>query len=535
MNPEDELYSVDPADEGAMSVDPAAGQAPPPAVVPPQYSAGRMPRMPMPLNHRMARAQAAAAPRGAIDAGATVGMNAAPPAEEAPGAGPVPMPGAFDPKAAVQGGLALEAELQAAAGPARYLGPPTTQTSKTSAQSRVLSQEQEGQIASLSKQAADASSAADQAAQRQAELQSAAMSKQAEALGMAEQAQAEARARMQERTAQMRAQSEAIRAAAERDDGDAEALRERYATRDTLRRVVGAIGMYFAGYGAGMQGRDPTGAMQFVQANIDAQWDRDMKDLQHARGKGDKKRSYAAQLLEETGNEEAAYHRFRAESMDVFESQAKKIALASGSQETIAKHEELSARMDAERAASMARSIEEEAPLQQVEQVSKVRTGGVVGGVNPNVRKYAEKERERAEANQDFAYRESIKAKAAGGGDPAEKEAAAVRGRVTALESADAGLVSALSEATKGSGLVFDESGTATKGRAATAADMLREAGLDEAAKSMASAKSPAEQAAIMQAALPEIRRRKAAALSSATPAARQLVKTPKPVSVKEY
>lgn len=524
----DNLYSENPEDEGlAMSVDPGApAPAPAPAPgIPPQYSAGRMPRIPMNVNRRMASGLARQANEGrGISADRTVGVEMAPAPPQEPQV-PEAVPGAagVDFSAAAAAAAQQEAEIQAIAGPRRYLGPPTTQTEKVSAQRRILSPEAEQTIARLSGDASAAEERAREAADRHAALLSEAEQKKADALGIQMQAQEAARARMEERTAQMRAQSEALRAAAERDDADAEELKGRYATRDTMRRIVGAVGMYFAGYGAGMQGRDPTGAMQFIQANIDASWERDMQSLRDARGKGDRKRSYAAQLLEETGSEEAAYHRYRAESMDVFEAQAKRMALASGSQEILEKHKELSARMDAERAASQIRSIEEEAPLIESESLTKQRFGGVTGVPTKELREAYKENIDRQRDNQDFALREGIKQRASAGGD---KEVAALRERITTLDAAESGITEAMKSASRGSGVVFDESEADTTGRAATAADMLRSAGMTEAADAMAKADTPAKQAAIMAAALPEVRRRKALAKSSAPPSVRTAVAT---------
>lgn len=460
-------------------------------------SASEMPRLPMPPRE----------PRKAAP-GQTVGKvempsEPVPPAPAVPAVPSVDMPGAMTPDAAANKAVAEEEAFNRIAGTGRYTGPPTRIEQTTSYQNRILTPEAQAEIAARDAAASEKEAAAKAAEQRAVELQAQAMNDKAAAIQRQQEAQAEARKRMEDGVAAARAKAEEIRQAALRDDQDAEELRSRYGTADTFRRIAGAVGMFFAG-----RTGDPVGTINMINANIDANWQRNMRDLEAAQGKGDRKRSYAAQLIEESGGIEAAYHRFRAESIEASMAEAEKLALQSGSQEAMERFQALRANGEAERERSAIAAIMADAPLVERKETMRQNKGGVVGGPSKEVRQRYYKALDESEAEARGARTDVRKAtleaqkpgKAGTAANPAQE-------KLMALEGARVGLEKALRDLRSESGMLSGASEKTLVAKRAQSAQMLKNAGMDELADAVKRAQSQAEVEALLEGSIGEVSR----------------------------
>lgn len=440
-----------------------------------------MPRLPMP-------ARAPREPK-AVDPAALVGKTPEPP-PGAPSSGPMPGAPSTDPRDAVAAVVAEKKAIEEAFGKGVYTGPPTTRKTETSYEGRDLSADAEARVAYLAKTAADKGAEAMAARERMAQTESDAAAAQAKALEEREKVVAEERERMTERQAQIRSQVASVREQAMADDASADALQERYGTQDSLRRVIGAVGMFFAG-----QTGNPQATIGFINAGIDDAWRRDMENLKRADGKGAAKRSYAAQLLQETGDEEAAYHRFRAEALENYSAKAEKLALRSGSQNALDKFAEFKAASQQSQAESEQAAIISNAPLTKVSETGTERFGGVRGGASKDdikrVQQLTDEGRKEGVSVRADVRKSTLDAEKSGKqADPGKEYETYSRAGNTLQEVA--------SESRKKNGIVFDAADRDVKAMKGRASDALAALGLKSQAKAAEEAESQAELDAIV-------------------------------------
>lgn len=475
--------------------------------LPPQ-AGGELPRLPMPPRE----------PRKANPARVVMNDPAPQPATgEAPPAMPsADVPDGMAPDAAAAELVAEKKAIAGALGTGRWTGTPTKTEEVTSYQQRMMTPEQRAAYAAHMGRAGAAAEDAQAAADRAVKAEADAMRQKAAAIQTAQDAQAQAAARFAERQTQVYSEVDELRRKAMADDEEAEELRQRYGTADTFRRLAGAIGMFFSG-GTG----NPMGMMQIINANIDAEWQRDMEGLKGARAKGDRKRGYAAQLVEQLGSEEAAYQRFRAEAIQTATAESEKVALLSGSQQALERNEALKALAAQESEAAIAKSIESEAPLLQGKQTKVERKGGMVGAPSKDdVQRFRElrdtgnKEARDARSDVRKAQLDAQKPRAGGAG----ADDAAFRKQITTLDAAGAGLRRIFTESKKQGGL-FE--GDPTPAEKSSAAQLLKDAGLDEVANAAKGAKSRAEFDSIVASGMAETSRKRAAVGAMAPVSAR--------------
>lgn len=462
------------------------------------------------------------------------GGGEVPPAEARPALpgvpAPAPAPGdPMDPSYGVNYAKAEADAFAAAHGPRVYTGAPTVRTESLSYEGRDLSPDAEARVAKLNEYSAAKTADADAARARVADTESKALAAKATALEEQQKIIAEEGRRSAERQAKMRSEADAVRAQALADDGSADELKDRYGTQDTLRRVIGGIGMFFAGQTGNVQG-----TIGFINASIEDAWRRDMESLKRADGKGDKKRSYAAELLRDMGDEGAAFQRFRTEALAKYSADGERLALRAGSQNALDKNAELQAAVEAERANAESAAIIGNAPIRKVDTKSTERSGGWTGGgskeerersqkLNDERRKEAADERAGARAEGASERSDVRKAALAQKADGENSKLDAAQRRLTEVTAAGEGLKQIAERSQREGGIVFDTSDASLDAMKVAAADHLKRLGLDEQAKAVAEADSQADMDAIVANGVVEAKRRQAEEMAN-MPAGRRVV-----------
>ena len=310
--------------------------------------------------------------------------------EPSDGAAPVPgnpaPPGSTGPNAAgaVAEALALESELAKQGGPRVWTGDPKKTKAVLKSSERVIDDPLAQRLGALGQVAKDKEAEAMAARERMAQTESEALSAKALAVEEQQKAIAEEGQRVAERQAQIKAQVEAQRKLAMDQDAEADGMRDTNETKDTMRRVVGAIGMFMSG-----QTGNPQATMQFINANIDDAWRRDVEALKRADGKGDATRGRAAQLLSQMGDERAAFSMFRAEKLAETDAKAERLALVAGSKNALDKYAELRAVSEQEQASAQYDAALSSAPIREVTQEQTRNEGGWRGGASKQAAKDA--------------------------------------------------------------------------------------------------------------------------------------------------
>lgn len=451
----------------------------------------KMPIIDMTPEQRAQR-EAAAKEKAArrVDPSRTTGNDAPP---EPVGGAPAPdVPGAPGPNAAgaVAEALALESELAKQGGPRVWTGDPKKTKAVLKSSERVIDDPLAQRLGALGQVAQDKEAEAMAARERMAQTESEAMAAKARAIEEQQKAIAEEGQRVAERQAQIKAQVEAQRKLAMEQDAQADGMRDTNATKDTMRRVVGAIGMFMSG-----QTGNPQATMQFINANIDDAWRRDMEALKRADGKGDATRSRAAQLLSQMGDERAAFSMFRAEKLAETDAKAERLAMMAGSKNALDKFAEFRAVSEKEQAAAQYKAALSSAPIREVTQEQTRNEGGWRGGPSAKAEKAA---REFYEADRkEAAGARSDARKAAYDAQKSGKQADPTKEYET-YSRAGSALQEVAMESKKKGGVIFDASDKDVLAMKVRAADALSALGLKSQAKAAEEAESQAELDAIV-------------------------------------
>jgi len=478
-----------------------------------------VPRIQMPPAMAAARKEAAKPKK--VDPASLVARGAgggeAPPAETRPA---LPGGASTDPRDAVGAVLAENKAIEDGFGKAVWTGTPTTRTESLSYEGRDLSPDAEARVAKLGAFADEKTAEADAARARVADTEAKALAAKATALEEQQKIIAEEGMRSAERQAKLRSEADAVRAQALADDGSADELKDRYGTQDTLRRVIGGIGMFFAGQTGNVQG-----TIGFINASIEDAWRRDMESLKRADGKGDKKRSYAAELLRDMGDEGAAFQRFRTEALAKYSADGERLALRAGSQNALDKNAELQAAVEAERANAESAAIIGNAPIRKVDEKSTVRTGGMRGGATKEekarVRQFTDEGRKEGVSERSDLRKSALDAERKGEGENSKLDAA--QRRLTEVTAAGEGLKRIAERSKSEGGVVFDASDASLDAMKVAAADHFKQLGLDEQAKAVAGAESQAAMDAIVANGIAEAKRKQAEEMAN-LPAGRRVV-----------
>lgn len=425
------------------------------------------------------------------------------------------LPGGPGPSAAgaVAEALALESELAKQGGPRVWTGDPKKTKAVLKSSERVIDDPLAQRLGELGRVASDKEAEAMAARERMAQTESDAMAAKARAVEEQQKAIAEEGQRVAERQAQIKAQVEAQRKLATEQDAQADGMRDTNATKDTMRRVVGAIGMFMSG-----QTGNPQATMQFINANIDDAWRRDVEALKRADGKGDATRSRAAQLLSQMGDERAAFSMFRAEKLAETDAKAERLALMAGSQNALDKFAEFRAVSEKEQASAQYDAALSSAPIREVTQEQTRNEGGWRGGASKQAAKDA-REFYGADRKEGAAERSDVR-KAALDAQKAGKQADPGKEYET-YSRAGAGIKQLLGSMEKADGILSDASKEEVVNVKARAAGHFRELGLPDMADAVKDAKSPAELRALLAGGDNEAGRRIAAAKANMSTGAR--------------
>ena len=276
---------------------------------------------------------------------------------------------------------ASDADWAAGGGRGKYTGAPTKTVTTTESEEKLLTPEERAQLAELGERAEAGKARQVEAQVGQLDDRSAGEGAKGARTVQTEQGILDTEEQARETMDYLRSEAKALADSAKATDAEAKALREKYQSQETGRRVMAAVAGFAASFGDAMRGTPGQTANQ-ISAMLREDFQRQLAEVEGLKGDAARKRSAAADLVSRMGDVSAAENAFVSIGLKAQETAMQGIESSTKSAEVKGRVGELRGAVAAEAAQAEQQAILANAPTQKKAITATEKKGGMVGG-NP--------------------------------------------------------------------------------------------------------------------------------------------------------
>ena len=372
------------------------------------------------------------------------------------GAGAAPAEAAAPPPDPTMAGIdtqrtvydAAEADWRAKGGKGRYAGTPTKTVTTTESEKKLLTPEEQAQLAELSAEEEAAKTQELEAQVGQLDDRSAGEGAKGARTAQTEAGILDAEAQARETMDYLKSEAKALADSAKATDAEAKALREKYQGQETGRRIMAALAGFAGSFGDAMRGT-PGQTAQTIGAMLREEFQRQLTEVEGLRGDAARKRSAAADLVSRMGDVAAAENAFVSIGLKAQDTAMEGIEASTKSAETKGRVGELRGAVAAQAAQAEQQAILAGAPTQKKAITATERKGGMVGA---NPRKLSDYDKAYTGAVENARGEQLKRDLAAGKGGPSS---AGARQQLSSLAKFEASIADTSTQLEEARALMF--------------------------------------------------------------------------------